>query len=110
MYLGRENKKTDRKRTGRGRTLPSKDISNKNGKKKEKTKLNYIINQSFEQHIFPESFKTVPVVPIYKKEDTVKISNYRPITLLSIFSKIFEKSMYNRIYSFHCKHKSISSY
>ena len=47
--------------------------------------------------------------PIHKKEDTVTVSNYRPISLLSVFSKIFEKAMYYRIYSFLCKYKQIST-
>ena len=48
-------------------------------------------------------------MPIHKKEDTLTISNYRPISLLSVFRKILEKSIYNRIYSFLCKHKLINT-
>ena len=51
------------------------------------------------QGIFPEILKTAQVSPIHKKEDTVTVSNYHPISLLSVFSKIFEKAMYDRIYS-----------
>ena len=73
------------------------------------TPLSFIINRSFEQGVFPESLKTAQVTPVHKKEDTLTISNYRPIFLSSIFSKILEKSMYNRIYPFLCKHKLIST-
>ena len=73
------------------------------------TPLSFIINRSFEQGVFPESLKTAQVTPVHKKEDTLTISNYRPISLLSVFSKILEKSMYNRIYSFLCKHKLIKT-
>ena len=73
------------------------------------TPLGFIINQLFEQGTFPKSLKTAQVTPGHKKEETITISNYRPISLLSFFSKIFEKPMYNRIYSFLCKHKSIST-
>ena len=73
------------------------------------TPLSFIINRSFEQGVFPESLKTAQVTPVHKKEDTLTISNYRPISLLSVFSKILEKSMYNRIYSFLCKHKLINT-
>ena len=44
--------------------------------------------------------------PVHKKEDTR--NNYRRISL-SIFSKIFEKSIYNKIYSFLCKHKLLNT-
>ena len=62
--------------------------------------LSLVLNQSFEQGILPEVLKIAQVLPIHKKEDIVTISNYRPISLLSVFSKIFEKAMYYRIYSF----------
>ena len=42
--------------------------------------LTFILNQSFEQGIFPEIVKIVQVSPILKKEDTVTGSNYRPIS------------------------------
>ena len=45
--------------------------------------------------------------PVHKKKDTR--NNYRRISLLSIFSKIFEKSIYNKIYSFLCKHKLLNT-
>ena len=66
-----------------------------------------ILNQSFKQGIFPEILKIVQVSPIHEKEDTVTVSNYRPISLLSVFSKAFKKTMYPRNYSFLCKYKLI---
>ena len=71
--------------------------------------LTLILKQSFEQGVFPEILKIAQVSPIHKKEDTVTVSNHRPISLLSVFSKIFEKAMYHRIYCFHCKHKLIKT-
>ena len=71
--------------------------------------LTLVINQSFEQGIFPEISKIVQVLLIRKKEDTVTVSKYHPISLLSVFSKIFEKAMYHTIYSFLCKYKPINT-
>ena len=62
--------------------------------------LTFIINNSFVLGEFPKSFKIAKVTPIHKKGSTVKVENYRPISLLSNLSKIFEKLMYRRLYSF----------
>ena len=47
--------------------------------------------------------KITKISPIYKKEDKHKISNYRPIALLPVFSKILEKVVYNQLYSYFIK-------
>ena len=73
------------------------------------TPLSFIINRSFEEGVFSEFLKTAQVTPVRKKEETLTISTYRPISLLSVFSKILEKSMYNRLYSFLCKLKLINT-
>ena len=59
-----------------------------------------VVNLSFATGIFPDLCKIAKVVPIFKKEDPLKCSNYRPISLMPIFSKIFEKLIYSRMYSF----------
>ena len=55
---------------------------------------------SFETGIFPELCKVAKVIPIFKKDDELLCENYRPISLLPIFSKIFEKVIYKRMYQF----------
>ena len=59
-----------------------------------------LVNQSFLKGIFPHNLKVAEVVSIYKKGDPEDVSNYRPISLLPIFSKIYERLMYKRLYSF----------
>ena len=71
------------------------------------THLSRLINLSFHQGKFPTSCKTAKVIPVHKKDDPLLCTNYRPISLLSVFSKIFEKCMYYRIYSFLTKYKAI---
>ena len=62
--------------------------------------LALLFNRSFELGIFPTKLKLAKVLPIYKADSKMDTSNYRPISLLSIISKIFEKVMYARIISF----------
>lgn len=47
--------------------------------------------------IFPESLKIAKIIPVYKSNDPQLKTNYRPISLLPVFSKIFEKIAYNRL-------------
>ena len=69
--------------------------------------LSRLINLCFNQGKFPNNLKLAKVLPLFKKGDTSICSNYRPISLLSIFSKIFEKCIYKRIYDFLEKHQLI---
>ena len=50
-----------------------------------------IINESFTSGIFPDNLKLAKVITLYKKGSRDNPTNYRPISLLSIFSKIIEK-------------------
>ena len=52
--------------------------------------------------LFPDDWKKSNVVPIHKKESKNLIKNYRPINLLPIFSKVFERLVFNTLISF-CK-------
>jgi hypothetical protein len=60
--------------------------------------LTYICNQSLAQGIFLDKLKFAVVKPIFKNCDKYEPSNYRPISLLSTFSKILEKVIHNRLY------------
>lgn len=60
----------------------------------------YLINLSLERGVFPEILKTAKVVPLHKKGDLHLVDNYRPVSLLSTLSKIYERILYNRIIHF----------
>ena len=62
--------------------------------------LAHIINLSLSVGMFPKSLKIAKVIPIYKKDDPSQITNYRPISLLPSISKVLEKIVYKRLYSF----------
>ena len=52
--------------------------------------------------------KEAKIIPVFKTEDKLLMSNYCPISILSSFSKIFEKCIYKRLFSFFDKHKVLS--
>ena len=56
--------------------------------------------RTYQLGVFPDLFKIAKVIPIHKKGSKVEVSNYRPISLLSNISKIFEKLMHSRLYKF----------
>ena len=60
----------------------------------------YLINLSLMQGIFPDELKIANVIPLFKADDSMKFNNYRPVSLLTIFSKLFEKAMNNRLIDF----------
>ena len=49
---------------------------------------------------FPDELKVGRISPIYKKDNEELMENYRPVSTLAVFGKIFEKIIYNRLYSF----------
>ena len=60
--------------------------------------------------IVPDKLKIAKVIPIFKKGDKNEISNYRPISLLSIFNKLLEKVVYKRLYNFLIKNNILYKY
>lgn len=70
--------------------------------------LAYIINKSFELGIFPNQFKSTVIVPIFKKGDKLDVTNYRPISLITSFAKVYEKILYQRLTSFFNKYSILS--
>ena len=66
--------------------------------------LSHILNSSMSIGIFPNELKYAKVIPLFKDGDKDLVCNYRPISLLNIFSKIFEKVLYKRLLNFVDKH------
>ena len=59
--------------------------------------LQVIFNTSFLTGIVPDKFKLARVIPVFKKGSQTNLSNYRPISRLSVFNKLLEKLMFNRL-------------
>ena len=55
--------------------------------------LTLIINQIMKTGVFPNKMKLAKVIPIYKKDDPTQVTNYRPISLLPVLSKVVEKTI-----------------
>ena len=69
------------------------------------TPLTVMINQSLCTGTFPDKLKLAKVIPLYKKGDNHVFDNYRPISLLSTVSKIFEKVVFIQVYDYFCAHQ-----
>ena len=69
--------------------------------------LTDICNMSLVEGVFPDELKVANVIPLYKSDDPLLVNNYRPVSLLNVLSKVFEKIMYNRLLDFLNKHKII---
>ena len=63
-------------------------------------KLTRFINNFMDKGYFPGILKSGKITPIYKKDNPQIFGNYRPVSVLPIFGKIFEKVIYSRMYSF----------
>lgn len=70
--------------------------------------LSHLVNLSVSCGVFPELLKVAIVVPIFKRNDPLEIMNYRPISILSSFSKIIEKIVFSRMMKYLNKYKRIA--
>ena len=62
--------------------------------------LSHIFNLSLSTGIFPDDMKIAKVIPIFKASNPQCLNNYRPISLLPAFSKLLEKLVHKKLYSF----------
>ena len=70
--------------------------------------LSELFNLCVKEGTYPDPLKIAEVIPIFKKGDRSKTTNYRPISILSQFNKIFEKLLYTRLYSYLIRYNLLS--
>ena len=71
--------------------------------------LSKLFSNLMQDGIFPEELKLGNVTPIYKKDNKQLLENYRPISTLPVFGKIFEKVIYSRLISFLTAKNTLNS-
>jgi len=67
-----------------------------------------IYNLSLNSGVFPDIWKTTKVKPLYKKGYKYEMKNYRPVSIIPVFTKLLERLIYNRIISFLYENKILS--
>jgi len=72
--------------------------------------LLFIFNLSLSSGVVPDKLKVAKVILLNKKGDHSLPSNYRPISLLSVFNKLLEKVVYKRLYNFFTEHDVLYKY
>jgi hypothetical protein len=71
--------------------------------------LSHVCNKSICMGIFPDRLKYATVKPLYKKGEKTNMNSYRPVSLLPVISKVFEKTMYNRLNHHSQIHKVLAT-
>ena len=81
--------------------------------KKYKNKLNHVIKtakKNYYENQFLKFLKIALVTPIFKANENNLFENYRPISVLTCFSKLLEKLMYKRLFNYVEKHNILSNH
>ena len=72
--------------------------------------LTHICKLSLQNGVFPSELKIAKVIPLYKGGDDAYLVNYRPVSVLPVFSKVFERLMYDRLVAFFDEMKIIYNF
>ena len=67
-----------------------------------------LVTNSFDTGNFPQLLKRVEITPVFKSGDPKLTNDYRPISVLPLLSKIYEKCMYSRLVSHLDRHSVLS--
>ena len=62
--------------------------------------LKHVINLSLIQGVVPDDLKSAREEPLFKKSDKTEVGNYRPVSILTIISKVFERVGYDQVESY----------
>ena len=71
--------------------------------------LTRLINKSITSHTFPDTWKNAVVVPVQKSTQSSSLSNFRPISILPVFSKVLERVVYDQIVNHFTIHNLFSN-
>ena len=62
--------------------------------------LTNFIYEAIKNNKFPDSFKLPDITPVFKKLDPSDKANYRPVSVLPLLSKLFQKIIYDQLYEY----------
>ena len=69
-----------------------------------------VFNRSIGQGIFPDDSKCARVAPLFKAGNRKDVNNYRPISVISVVAKVFERIVYDQLYAYLEEHSIICKY
>ena len=65
-----------------------------------------LINFLIANRSWPDEWKCGNLTPVFKKDEDTRKENYRPVSVLTALSKVYEKVMYDQLYNTFCHHLS----
>ena len=71
--------------------------------------LTKLLQKCLDRQVFPDSFKIAKVKPLFKEGNDLDPLNYRPISLLPVVGKIFERVIYNRMNQYLTKYQLLQN-
>ena len=71
--------------------------------------LTSLFNSSLRSGQVPEEWKAAYITPVPKKGNNDDVSNFRPVSVLPVVGKVFERLVHNQLYSYLQEHKMLDS-
>ena len=69
-----------------------------------------LFNKSLVSGVFPNDWKCARVTPLFKQGEPSDLNNYRPISVISVIAKVFERTIYDQLYNFLTNEDLISNH